>query len=834
MPTSHKILILGNGMASAKLLELLAEQPPQQPHEIQVIGAEPKVAYDRVHLSELFSGKTEEDLTIHSLGWYQKNKVSLHLNDAATSLDRESKQVTTASGKTFGYDQLVFATGSAPFVPPTPGLSGPAVFTYRDLVDVNAIKSYGATKMTAAVIGGGLLGLEAAKALQGLGLKSTVIEMAPRLMPRQLDDEGAGFLKDEIEALGINVKTSCRTQKVESLDSEELRFHFDGGETLDVDMIVVSCGIKPSDPVARSAGLTMATRGGIEVNHRMQTSDPDIFAIGEVASFQGFIQGLVAPAYQMARAAHGALTGGSANYEHPFSATKLKLLGVEVSSIGDSLGEQTETRSITLSNFAKGHYKKLLIDKATKKLVGALLVGDSTQFSKLKQLAELGQPLPDDPASLLVPVEESQQGTSLSFLPKSTIICNCENVTKGDLIEAITAHGITEISELKRITKAGTGCGGCVPMMVDLLSEQLEAQGIEQKTDLCEHFTYPRTELFSLIKQHHLTDYAQVLKQFGRGQGCEICKPTIANILASAWNLPVLNQQQIQDTNDAFLANIQNNGSYSVIPRMPGGEVTATQLAVIARVAEEFRLYVKLTGGERIALFGVHLNDLPKIWAILIDAGFESGHAYGKSLRTVKSCVGSTWCHLGVGDSLDMAITLEHRYKGLRGPHKIKGAASGCMRECAEAQSKDFGVIATERGWNLFVAGNGGIKPQHGQLLAQDITKEEVLSYIDRFLIYYFRTADRLTRTSTWISQLEGGINHLKDVVIHDTLGIAAELEEEMGRLIKGYHCEWKLALDTPETLNSFKTFLNSEETDRTIKFEPERGQIRPATLSQP
>jgi len=834
MPNPHKILILGNGMVSAKLVELLAEKPPLEPYEIQVIGGESKVAYDRVHLSELFTGKTEKDLTLLPPEWYAKQGVRLLLGDRAAQLDRKTKAVKTISGKWFSYDQLVFATGSMPFVPPTPGLCGPGVFTYRDLVDVDSIKSYGKSKKTAAVIGGGLLGLEAAKALQGLGLKTTVIEMAPRLMPRQLDDEGAGFLKKEIESLGISVKLNCMTEKVDRLTSNDLRFHFKGGECLDVDMIVVSCGIKPEDQVAKEAGLEVSARGGIIVNEHMQTSDSDIYAVGEVASFENIIQGLVAPAYQMARSAHGALVGRPMAYAHPFSATKLKLLGVEVSSVGDSLGESGPTQSVTLSNFEQGHYKKLLINPKTKLLVGAVLVGDSSQYTRLKQMAEFQQRLPQDPASLLVPIEEQKQGSTLAFLPKSTSVCNCENITKGDLIEAISEHGITEISELKRVTKAGTGCGGCLPMMVDILSEQLESQGIEKTTDLCEHFAHTRTELFSQIKEKQYTDFTSVLKGLGKGQGCEICKPTIANLLASAWNLPVLDNQEIQDTNDTFLANIQNNGSYSVIPRMPGGEVTPAQLVVIGQLADQYNLYVKLTGGERIALFGAQLNDLPDIWKILIDAGFESGHAYGKSLRTVKSCVGSTWCHLGVGDSLDMAVSLENRYKGLRGPHKIKGAASGCMRECAEAQSKDFGVIATERGWNLFIAGNGGIKPQHGQLLAQDISKDEVLQYIDRFLMYYIRTADRLTRTSTWISQLEGGIGHLKDVVIHDSLGIAEELEQEMAKLIKQYKCEWTLALETPETLNRFQSYLNTKETDPSIQFEPERDQIKPrlTTLS--
>lgn len=815
-------------MVSAKFLELLSLSEARDLYTVEILSAEPTPAYDRVHLSGLFSGQGEKDLELFSPAWYKENNYDLHLGEEAVSLDRANKTVTASSGKNYKYDKLIFATGSAPFVPPLEGLTGDGIFTYRDFTDVEKIKTFGKSKKTAAVIGGGLLGLEAAKALKDLGLGTTVVEMAPRLMPRQLDESAAGLLLSEIETLGIKVRLNSHTEQL-AHSSAVKSFIFKDGGFLDVDMVVVSAGIKANDQVAKSADLKLGARGGLDVTPNMVTSDPDILAIGEVASFEGQIQGLVAPAYEMARVAIETLTGGERIYGHPYLSTKLKLLGIEVASFGDALAETKDAQVVSLANQQAKTYKKLVLDATGSAIIGGIFVGDTAQYFRLMQMSQTGAAIPEDAASLLVPGSfQSGGGTSLAFIPNTAVICNCENITKGQLIEAIQKEGITEISELKAKTKCGTGCGGCQPMMVDILAEQLEAQGIERNTDLCEHFSYSRTELFGLAKKENITTYAALLQKHGTGKGCEICKPVIANLLASAWNLPVLEQQNIQDTNDSFLANIQKNGSYSVIPRMPGGEITPKALIELGKVADEFGLFVKLTGGERVAMFGARLDDLPKIWAKLVAAGYESGHAYGKSLRTVKSCVGSTWCPLGVGNSLDMAVTLENRYKGLRGPHKIKGAASGCMRECAEAQSKDFGVIATEKGWNLFVSGNGGIIPQHGQLLATDATKEEVLKYVDRFLIYYFRTSDKVTRTSTWINQLEGGIEHLKEVIINDSLGIAHELDKDMQNLVDQYKCEWKLALESPEKLATFKTFLNTDLQDDSIKFEESRGQKKP------
>jgi nitrite reductase (NADH) large subunit len=412
-------------------------------------------------------------------------------------------------------------------------------------------------------------------------------------------------------------------------------------------------------------------------------------------------------------------------------------------------------------------------------------------------------------------------------LPDEAVICSCESVTKKAICAAVDTGAMT-IPEIKKCTKAGTGCGGCVPMVKDLMLGAMKAGGRYIRTVICEHFDYSRQELLDLVHLNGIRSYDAVLDQFGAGDGCEICKPVVASILASLWNDLILKQDTIQDSNDRFLANIQKGGTYSVVPRIPGGEITPDKLIVIGQVARKYNLYTKITGGQRIDLFGAHLTDLPSIWSALITAGFESGHAYGKALRTVKSCVGSTWCRFGLHDSVTFAIEIENRYKGLRAPHKLKGGVSGCIRECAEARGKDFGIIATEKGWNLYVCGNGGSKPQHAQLLAADIDQETCIRYLDRFLMFYIKTADPLSRTSTWLSKMEGGMAYLRNVVVNDSLGIGESLEHAMAANIAAYQCEWKAAIENPEIRKRFSHFVNApEEKDPTVELVPFREQVK-------
>jgi nitrite reductase (NADH) large subunit len=806
---------------------------------ITVLAEEPRLAYDRVNLSKYFSGSSAEDLTLTTREFFDRNGIDLHSGDAVASIDRAGKRVITQSGAEYEYDILILATGSSAFVPPIPGKDRPGVFVYRTIEDLVAISEAGRNSTRGVVIGGGLLGLEAAKALKDLGLTTHVVEFAPRLMAVQVDEGGGGLLRSRIEALGVAVHTGKNTTRIEDGEAASHRMVFADGGFLETDVIVVSAGIRPRDELARACGLDVAPRGGVVIDGDCRTSDSSIYAIGECAAFDGRIFGLVAPGYQMARIAAARILGTD---EPAFTgadmSTKLKLLGVEVGSIGDAHGTTPGARAYSFFDQRKEVYKKLVVDAGGKQLLGAVLVGDTSDYSMWHQTVMNALALPENPETMLFPAAAAGAGApptnALAALPDSAQVCSCNNVSKGGLCAAIEA-GCTTVGALKAKTKAGTSCGGCTPLVTQLLNAELRKRGVSVNVSMCEHFPYTRQQLFHLVRVGELKTFDAVLEKHGKGLGCDICKPAVASILASCWNEFVLKKRNaaLQDTNDYFLANMQKDGTYSVVPRVPGGEITPDGLIAIGAVAKKYGLYTKITGGQRIDLFGAQVHQLPQIWKELIDAGFESGHAYGKALRTVKSCVGSTWCRYGVQDSVGLAIDLENRYKGLRAPHKIKFAVSGCTRECAEAQGKDVGVIATENGWNLYVSGNGGMKPRHAELLARDLDTATLIRYIDRYLMFYIRTADRLQRTSTWLENLEGGIEYVRQVVCEDSLGIGAELEADMARVVANYACEWKVAINDPQTLKRFRHFVNVDATDKNVLFVEERGQIRPATAEE-
>jgi len=852
MNARSKLLVVGNGMVGQRFLESL---PADSPFDITVLAEEPRAAYDRVQLSAFFSGKTADDLSLVAAGFFADRSIALRLNERAVSIDRDARRVRTASGLELEYDVLVLALGSYPFVPPIPGRDRPHCHVYRTIEDLEAIRASSAGMRSGTVVGGGLLGLEAAKALRDLGLETNVVEFAPRLMALQVDDGGGGMLRRKIEALGVKVHTSKNTKSIDAGQDGRHRMSFNDGSALETDVIVFSAGIRPRDDLGRNGGLTVGERGGIVIDDYCRTSDANIYAIGECALWRGRIYGLVAPGYDMARvaaqgivaAAPSRATGApssaapapnAASAEPTFTgadtSTKLKLLGVGVASIGDAHAATPGARAYSFIDERREVYKKLVVNEDGTKLLGAVLVGDTDDYGTCLQMMLNAMPLPEYPEDLILPPRAGTKAVGLGTLPAEAQICSCNNVSKGAICSAVE-NGCTTIGALKKATRAGTSCGGCAPLVTQVLQAELKRKGISVNTHLCEHFSYSRQQLFSLIRVGGLRTFEDTLAKHGRGLGCDICKPAVASILASCWNEFVLGAERasLQDTNDYYLANMQKDGTYSVVPRVPGGEITPEKLVVLGEVAQKYGLYTKITGGQRIDLFGAQVHQLPLIWKELIAAGFESGHAYGKAMRTVKSCVGSTWCRFGVQDSVGLAIEIENRYRGLRGPHKIKLAVSGCTRECAEAQGKDVGVIATDKGWNLYVCGNGGMKPRHAELLAADIDKETLIRYIDRFLMFYIRTADRLQRTSTWRDNLEGGLDYLKGVVCRDELGIAAELEEDMARVIASYECEWKKAVEDPMTLRRFRHFINSEETDPNVLFVQERGQIRPATQEE-
>ena len=826
-----KVVVVGNGMVGYKFCEKLLTKMGGGLFSITVIGEEPRPAYDRVHLSAYFSGTSVEELTMAPASWYADNGIQLLTGECVVKLDSTAHFIQTHTGLKIEYDKLILATGSSAFVPPVPGVEKEGVFVYRTIEDLDAIISYSKGATRAAVIGGGLLGLEAAKATLDLGLETHVIEFAPRLMPRQLDAAGAGMLKRKMEALGIQIHLNKNTTQFDGVFSVN-GLSFTDGTALEVDMVVISAGIRPRDELAKQAGLAVGPRGGIVVNDELQTSDTDIYAIGECALHKNMIYGLVAPGYEMAEVVANNLANPSLKSFRAFDmSTKLKLIGVDVASFGDPFCEQAAHDTIIVEDKLKGIYKRLNVTTDGKHLLGGVLVGEADNYNMLLQMVKNRMILPPNPEDLVMPPRkgESSAGAGVTALPDEASICSCENISKGAICQAIEDHNLPDVAAIKKCTKAGTGCGGCVPMLSDLLTETLKKQGKTVKKVLCEHFDYARQEMYHLIQTSGTRTYDEVLTKFGKGCGCEVCKPAVASMLASIYNDVIVKQAVIQDTNDRFLANIQRGGTYSVVPRVPAGEITPDQLIVLGTVAKKYGLYCKITGGQRVDLFGARVEQLPFIWEELIEVGFESGHAYGKSLRTVKSCVGNTWCRFGVQDSVSFAVRIENRYKGIRSPHKLKSAVSGCTRECAEAQSKDFGIIATEKGWNLYVCGNGGIKPQHAVLLASDLDDETCIKYIDRFLLFYIKTAEPLQRTATWFNKLEGGIEYLRDVIINDSLGICEELERELQYLVDTYHDEWKVAVETPEIRARFTHFVNVEEPDPTLEFVEMRGQKRPA-----
>ncbi|WP_221091539.1 nitrite reductase large subunit NirB [Deinococcus aquaedulcis] len=823
------VVIVGNGMVGHRLAEQLREGAPAQALRLTVICEESRLAYDRVHLSQHFDDPAP-DLALATPGAYAEQGVAV-LWGRAHDLNPAARTVAVGD-RTLAYDALVLATGSVPFVPPLPGKEARGCFVYRTLEDLEAIRGAAQQAHTGVVIGGGLLGLEAAGALRKLGLQTHVVEVAPWLMPAQLDAEGGATLQRRVEALGLQVHVGRATQRLTTDAAGQVTgLVFADGQTLDTELVVFSAGIRPRDELARAAGLAVGERGGIQIDDQGRTSAPGVYAAGECALHGGRTYGLVAPGYRMAavvaanvRRDLGLQTGPPALFTGADLSTQLKLLGVEVGSFGDAQGKTPGSRTVSLSDNVRGTYSKLVLSQDGQRVLGGLLVGDTARYSDLLDLALSGQVLSASPETLLVPP------TGAAPASADPLLCSCEHV-RGSAVCAAVHGGARDVAALKKATGAGTGCGGCVPTLQRTLQGELHRLGEGVSVHLCEHYAYSRQDLFDLIRVRGYRTWAQVLSACGTGHGCEVCKPAVASILASLHSELVVGPAHaaVQDTNDAFLANIQKNGTYSVVPRIPGGEITPEGLVAIGTVARKFGLYCKLTGGQRIDLLGAHVGDLPAIWEELIAAGFESGHAYGKSLRTVKSCVGSAWCRYGVQDSTGLAVRLELRYRGLRSPHKLKSGVSGCVRECAEARSKDFGLIATERGWNVYVGGNGGVTPRHAQLLAEGLSEDEVVRVLDRYLMFYVRTADRLERTSAWLERMEGGLDHLRRVILDDHLGLCAELEAEMARHVAAYQDEWAAAVADPAVRARFRTFVNADARDDGVTWVTERGQPCPA-----
>ena len=839
--TQH-LVVVGGGMVAQRLVEAMRDRDADGRWRITVLAEEPRRPYDRVALTSYFSGRDADDLALGDASLWDDPLVSLRRDDKVVAIDRAARTVTTERGRTEHYDHLVLATGSSAWVPPIEGADLEGVFVCRTVDDVAALRGYveqlKATKpvVRGAVLGGGLLGLEAAGALQALGAQATVLQVGTHLMSTQIDLGGGEALRRLINGLGVGVRLNAMTTRIRPHRRGGVgRLDMADGGRVDADVVVVAAGVRPRDELARAADLVIGERGGVVVDDSCLSSDPHISAVGEVACIQGQCVGLVAPGYAMAEVAVDRLLGGAAQFPGADTATKLKLAGVDVASFGDAFGTTEGALEVVWADPVAGVYKKLVLSDDARTLLGGVLVGDAAAYASLRPM--LGRELPGDPAAFLLP--EGGAGAPDLELPDDASVCSCNNVSAGTIRGAVTEHGCTDVGAVKACTKAGTSCGSCLPLVKKLVGTELAKQGITVSSALCEHFALSRAQLYDAIRVAGVTSFTEVVARFGTdaaGRGCDICKPAVASILATTAPAHVLEGERaaLQDTNDHVMANLQKDGSYSVVPRIPGGEVTPEGLITIGEVAQEFGLYTKITGGQRIDLFGARIDQLPLIWQRLVDAGFESGHAYGKSLRTVKSCVGSTWCRFGVQDSVALAVLLELRYRGLRSPHKIKLGVSGCARECAEARGKDVGVIATDKGWNLYVGGNGGFTPRHARLLAEDLDTETLIRTIDRFLLYYVRTADRLQRTAPWVDEVEGGLEGVRAVVLDDSLGIAADLDAQMARHDEEYEDEWRATLEDPEKLRRFASFVNAPDTaDPSLAYVPERGQARPATADE-
>jgi len=847
-PSEQQVVVVGGGMVAHRVVETLLHRAGAAGRAVHVtvLAEEPRAPYDRVALTSYFSGRDPDDLALGDPGLWSDPRVTLRRGERVGSVDRQARTVTASPvagrgpARTHRYDDLVLATGSTPFVPPVPGRDLRGCFVYRTIDDVAALRQYveslradpGRGAVRGAVVGGGLLGLEAAGALRGLGVESHVVEFAPRLMPLQVDEGGGQALRRLIEELGVRVHVDTATSRVLPARGGPAsgavgRMEFAAGGGLDVDVVVFAAGVRPRDELARACGLEVGERGGVVVDGGCRTADPHVWAAGEVACIDGRTLGLVAPGYAMADVVADRLLGGSAVFPGADTSTKLKLLGVDVASFGDAHAAGPQSLAVVYADPVAGFYGKLVLSDDARTLLGGVLVGDASGYASLRPL--LGRPLGGDPARWLLPTATG--GGQSGPLPDDAQVCSCNAVSAGEVRDAVRSGGCTDVAAVKTCTRAGTSCGSCLPLVTSLTVAELTAAGIGVSSALCEHFDLTRAQLFDVVRVAGITTFSELVARHGRGRGCDVCKPVVASILASLHGGYVLDGEQaaLQDTNDHVLANIQKDGTYSVVPRIPGGEVTPEGLIVIGEVARDFGLYTKITGGQRIDLFGARIEQLPAIWRRLVDAGFESGHAYGKALRTVKSCVGSTWCRYGVQDSVALAVALELRYRGLRAPHKIKLGVSGCARECAEARGKDVGVIATDNGWNLYVGGNGGFTPRHARLMAEDLTTEALVTAIDRFLMFYVRTAERLQRTATWLESVEGGLDHVRAVVLDDSLGIAADLDAAMARHVEGYADEWRATLEDPQRLERFVSFVNAPDVaDPDLAYVPVRGQRRP------
>jgi nitrite reductase (NADH) large subunit len=809
-----KLVVVGNGMAGARAVEEMLSRGGSEQFDIVMFGDEPYGNYNRILLSNVLSGtQNASEIFINPLDWYEQNAIELHAGARVNEIDRAAKVVTSENGIRERYDKLLIATGSRTFIPPMAGLNGPdgrmkpGVFGFRTIDDCNGIMAQAKQCARAAVVGGGLLGLEAARGLINHGCEVHVVHLAGHLMEMQLDASGGAILKASMKAMGVNVHLRKLTTEILG-ESRVSGLAFKDGTTLDCDMVVIAAGIKPNAEIGLRCGLTVE-RAIVVDNHMRSVDDPNVYVVGECAQHRGRVYGLVAPLWEQAKVFADHITGRNADaaYHGSKLATKLKVMGVELASMGITEPADERDEIVQFAEPKKGIYKKLIVRDG--RLVGGILMGDISKAGYLMQCFDRDAPLPDERLSLLFDLGTPGQKITLDEMPAEMQVCNCNGVTKA-AIGACVAAGKRSSQAVMDATRAGKGCGSCKGMVGDLVAWLL---GGEIEEDPSIHYYVPsiplrKAELVKAIREHGLKSVSAVFKALADGVEDAASKPALASLLVTIWHKAYEDERDARFINDRVHANIQKDGTFSVIPEMPGGVCTPEELRRIADVAVKYKVpLVKLTGGQRIDLVGVAKHELPDVWR---DLGMPAGHAWGKSYRTCKSCIGSEFCRFGLGDSMGLALKIEQRFRGVDSPGKLKLATAGCPRNCSEALVKDIGVVAVgDNKWEIYIGGAGGSHVRKGDLLCVVGNEDDVLAYTGRFTQFYRENAKYKERTYTFVERV--GIERIRAVVVDDSEGIAMELDAAMQGSVEAAYDPWKEAT-APKTANQFASLIPAAE----------------------
>ncbi|MDQ6676244.1 MAG: nitrite reductase large subunit NirB [Acidobacteriota bacterium] len=810
MNTKQSLVVIGNGMAGARAVEEILARGGGDQFHITIFGDEPYGNYNRILLSNVLNGSQDaSDIFLNPLSWYEENDITLHAGVRAKGVLRKARYIVGDDGRSTPYDKLLIATGSRPFVPKIEGLQmangkeKPGVFVFRTIDDCRKIAGYAGASGRAAVIGGGLLGLEAARGLQNFGLEVHVVHISGHLMGQQLDSSAGAILKAQMEQMGMKVHLRKNTTGIRGVE-KVTGLSFQDGTTLDCDMVVISTGIKPNSEIGARCGLTVE-RGIVVDNHMRSTDDPNIYVVGECAQHRGQVYGLVAPLWEQAKVVADQITGANpqAQYHGSRVATKLKVMGVELASMGITEPEDENDEIVQFTEPKKGTYKKLIIRGG--RLMGCILLGDIGKAAYLMQAFDRGTPLPEERLSLLFDMGAPSKQMTADEMPDEAQVCNCNGVSKGAIVRCIR-NGKRSRKAIMEATRAGLGCGSCKSLVGEIAEWACNGQ-VEE--DASVHYYVPgvplsKPELIAAIRAKQLRSVSAVFAELAAGNEDPASKPGLASLLQTLWHAEYEDQRDARFINDRVHANIQKDGTFSVVPQIAGGITSPGQLRRIADVADKYHVpMVKLTGGQRIDMLGIKKEDLPNVWR---DLDMPSGFAYGKRFRTCKSCVGTEFCRFGIGDSTSLAIKIEMRFQGIDTPGKLKLATAGCPRNCSEAMVKDLGAVAVEGGkWEIYIGGAAGAHVRKGDILGIVDSHEQVLLLMGRFIQYYRENAKYLERTYGFVERI--GIEKLRRIILEDSERMAQRLDAEMEKTIAAYRDPWKEALH-PATANQFVSIL--------------------------